>query len=267
MTPIKGTEHYVSRPDGRVYYYKAGSGEPLIFLHGTGSSGWSWRNLIDKFAEHFTCYNIDAPGFDHSDIPPRKYSVDDYTKAILDLMDSAGIKEVNMVAAHTGAMVAVNMAATYPERVQKLVLDGLPFWNTERGEAYFASKIEPRFTDMTSYDIPVDPILSWEEAVKSNPNLNRELFEKREEIKRKSRHWSRLSLETFTSFDIEAIAPRVKVATLIINGDGDRNFDEEGAKKAIKGSIHRVIPNSPGQSHEYQPEEFAKLALPFLLDS
>lgn len=267
VTPTKGTEHYVSRSDGRVYYYKTGRGEPLVFLHGTGSSGWSWKNVTDKFSEHFTCYIIDSPGFDHSDIPPRKYSPDDYTMAIFDVIDSVGIKKTNMVAAHTGAMVAVNMAVTYPERVNKLVLDGLPYWNVERGQAFFETRIKPRFKDVTSYDIPVDPLLTWEEAVKSNPNMNRELFEKREDIKRKSRHWSRLSLEAFTSFDIEAVAPRVKAATLIINGDGDRNFDEEGAKKGIKGSIHRVISQSPGQSHEYQPEEFVKIALPFLLDS
>lgn len=62
------TGHYVSRKDGRVYYDKRGSGKPLIFLHAVGLSGWSWRRVIDSFAEHFTCYNIDLPGYDHSDV-------------------------------------------------------------------------------------------------------------------------------------------------------------------------------------------------------
>ena len=92
-TTMTRTEHNVSREDGNIYYYKVGQGEPLIMLHNVGRSGWIWRNVIGHLAPHFTCYNIDMPGFDHSDVPPQKYSVGDYTKAVLDVMDSAGIEQ------------------------------------------------------------------------------------------------------------------------------------------------------------------------------
>ena len=83
------TEHYVSRKDGRVYYVQVGQGEPLLLLHPVGRSGWSWRRIIDRFAEHFTCYNVDLPGYDHSDIPPRQYSVEDYVQAIMDYVQES----------------------------------------------------------------------------------------------------------------------------------------------------------------------------------
>lgn len=265
-TPMKGTEHYVSRPDGKVYYFRTGHGEPLVFLHAAGLSGWSFRNVIDKFAEHFTCYNIDLPGFDHSDIPPRKYSIEEFTKAILDVMDSAGIKETYIVGAHSGAMVAVDMAANYPERVKKLVLDGLGYWSTERGQAYFESGIKPRLTDVTSYDIPVVPFNTFEEAIKSIPGVDRERWKKSEEIKRKSRYWLSLTYDVITSYNTEATGPKVKAPTMILYGDEDRvRFAAERAREGIKGSILKIISDSPGQAHVNQPEEFVTLALSFLL--
>ena len=103
-SPDGSTDHYVSREDGSVYYAKLGQGEPLVFLHSVGLSGWSWRKVIGAFAQHFTCYNVDLPGFDHSDIPPRQYSVEDYTQAILDVLDSVGIARTSIVGNHTGAI-------------------------------------------------------------------------------------------------------------------------------------------------------------------
>ena len=46
------TDHYVSRPEGRVYYAKSGNGEPLLLLHPVGISGWSWRKVINDFSQN-----------------------------------------------------------------------------------------------------------------------------------------------------------------------------------------------------------------------
>ena len=61
-TATTRTEHYVSRPDGRVYYYKVGQGEPLVLLHNVELSSFIWEKVINTLAEHFTCYAIDMPG-------------------------------------------------------------------------------------------------------------------------------------------------------------------------------------------------------------
>ena len=80
-------------------------------LHGTmyavGLSGWSWEKVIDQFARQFTYYNIDMPGHERSDIPARKYSMDDYTDAIVDVMDAIGLERTHIVADNTGTMIAL----------------------------------------------------------------------------------------------------------------------------------------------------------------
>jgi len=265
MESLKGTDNYVSRKDGKVYYYKVGEGEPLIMLHNVGRSGWIWRNVIGYLASEFTCYNIDMPGFDHSDIPPEKYSMRDYVKAILDVMDDIGLEKTNILGDHTGALLGLEMAAYYPDRVMKLATDGLPFWNKERGQVLWEKHFLPQFTDTTSYDIPVAPLFSWEEEVAKNPNLDKEAFEKDEEIKRKSRHWIRLSYESLSGFDSEEVGPKVKVPTLLVYGEGDPLLrGAQRAHEAIKDSTLKIIHGAPGEAHEHDPEGFARNVINFL---
>ncbi len=260
------TGHYVSRKDGRVYYDKRGSGKPLIFLHAVGLSGWSWRRVIDSFAEHFTCYNIDLPGYDHSDVPARQYIIEDFTDAIVDVMDSAGIAQTKIVGDHSGAMVAVDLARRYPQRVERMALDGMPYWSKEGGRAFFEKNFRPQHTDTTSYDIPVSPMWTYEEALVHYPSWDKELWTKREEIKSKSRLWIRLSQDANTGYDMQEAGPKVKTPTLLMYGAGDlRRFDGERAHEGIQGSTLKIFSESPGGVHDIMPEEFTRTAIQFLL--
>ena len=274
-TGLTRTEHYVPREDGKVYYQKVGRGEPLIFLHNMAGSGWAFRKVIDQLAAHFTCYNIDLPGYDHSDIPSRQYSIDDFTQAIVDVLDSLGIGRTDVLAAHTGATIAVALASQHPHRVRRMVLDGLPYWTKEVGQLLWEKVWLPQFTDKTSYDIPVSPLTTWEEAVKQNPDRNREVWEQMEEIQRRSRRWTALVAESMCNYDVEAASPKVTASTLLIYGEkDDLRRGEEKAKAAIKGSIHKVVVakssgavvHSDSPAHVDNPEELTKLALDFLLE-
>lgn len=259
------TGHYVSRKDGKVYYDKRGEGEPLIFMHAVGMSGWSWRNVINKFAEDFTCYNIDLPGYDHSDVPPRQYTIEDFTDAIIDIMANAEINEASIIGDHSGAMIAVDLAGKYPQKVKRMVLDGMPYWDKKEGIEFFEKNFKPQHTDTTSYDIPVPPMWTYEEALIHYPGWNRETWTKREEIKRKSRLWIRLCQNANTGYDMQVAGPKVKVPTLLMYGSGDmKRFDGEKAHKGIKGSILKVFNESPGGVHDFTPDEFTKTALAFL---
>ncbi len=238
----------------------------MILLHPVGLSGWCWRKVIDKFANNFTCYNIDMPGFDHSDVPSRRYSIEDFSKAIVDVLDSAGIAQADILGDHTGSMVAVDMAGSYPQRVKKMVLDGLPYWDSERGLAYFESHFKPFFTDVTSFDIPVPPSMTWEEVSEQFPSIDRETWAKREEIKSKSPLWLRFCQEANTNYDVEIAGSRVKTPTLLFYSEGElARFGGERANEGIKGSIIKVFPGGGfGGAHENHPEEFSRVALEFL---
>ncbi|MBI2165492.1 MAG: alpha/beta hydrolase [Chloroflexi bacterium] len=262
---VKGSWDYVWRPDGVVYYEKLGKGEPLIFLHHIELGGWIWKRVIDKFAEHFTCYNISHPGVDHSDTPPRKYSMDDYAKAFIDVMDKLGIGQANIIGSHGGCVMAVAMAVNYPRRVKKLVFDGLPYWDERRGRIVFEQHWMPTYTDTTWCDIPVPALRSWEEASKTNPTLDREYFELSQAGLRKTRRWYRLSAEALTSYDVEAAGPKIRAPVLMVHGETDLlRRGEQRALEGIKGAVLKVVAGCSAPFWE-KPEEATKLALEFLL--
>lgn len=262
------TEHYVSRADGRVYYYKVGRGEPLLLLHGIGYRARDWEPVIGELAQRFTCYAVDLPGFDHSDIPPTKYSVEDFVRAIVDVLDSAGIAQTSIIGSHTGSIVALTLAAAYPYRVKRLVHDGLPYWDEEEGRKFFEAIIRPQLTDTVSYDIPVAPLMTWEEAVERRPDITRVGWQRNEEIKLKSRRWMHVSYEAVTSFNITEVGPRVKSPTLLGYGENEIiGFGAEPANKGVEGSILTVVKGCPGVVYDFMPDQFLKLTLPFLAGS
>lgn len=267
---LTGSEHYVYRRDGRIYVHASGRGEKsIVFLHAVGRSGWYWRNVVDRFRENFTCYNIDLPGYDHSDIPPRDYSIDgDYPRAILDVMDSMGLKKVHIVAERTGALIAAILATQCPERVDRLILSGMPFWDKEHGEIVWQKFFMPMFTDAKSYHIPVAPLVSWEEAKEHMPGLEFENWKKAEEIKERSRVWSRLGQREHTSFDITSIGDKITQPTLLMYGERDPlRRGEKKAHESIGGSILKVIPEISGSLHDRKPDDFFNIAFEFLENS
>ena len=274
--PLMGTEHYIYRRDGNIRVYRVGGGEPVLFIHGSRNSGWTWRGVIGELSRHFACYVVDLPGFDRSDIPPRKYSMDDFAEAMVEVMDAAGLEQTHIIGEHTGAVVGVLLAAKYPERVKKLVLDGLLFWNSDQGKVIWEKFFLPDFTDTTAYHLPVVSLVSWEEAkatgqgnvagrsIEEARESDREVWEKQEEIHRRSRLWERYSYESITQCDIVAAGARVKAPTLLLCGDRDvARHSAEKARAGIKGSVLTWVKDCPGYVHAQQPDQLVKEALAF----
>jgi pimeloyl-ACP methyl ester carboxylesterase len=280
MTELTGTEHSIYRKDGKVYLYKVGAGEPVLFIHGVRSSGWTWRKSLGALSRQFSCYVVDMPGYDRSDIPLRQYSMEDFADAMLDVLDAAGLERVHIVGEHTGAILAVLLAGEHPDRVNKLVLDGLPYWSLEQGKMIWEKFFQPLYTDVTSYHLPVFPLLTWEEAKATGPGIrltvagrliqeateeHREIWEKQEQIHRRSRLWERYTHESTTKCDIRTAGSRVSKPTLLLYGDRDSvRPSAEKASASISGSIFKEIPDCPGYVHAQQPDHFVQESSDFL---
>jgi 4,5:9,10-diseco-3-hydroxy-5,9,17-trioxoandrosta-1(10),2-diene-4-oate hydrolase len=109
-----------------LHYYEAGTGEPVVLLHGggPGASGWSnfGRNL-PVFAERYRTLVVDQPGYGQSEKPPvtsqyYTFSAD----ALLKLLDEVGVERAHFVGNSLGGGTAVRFALRYPDRAGRLVL-------------------------------------------------------------------------------------------------------------------------------------------------
>ena len=138
MNPSQATvirRAYAATSRGQVHYAYAGEGEALILLH--HSAGWfaSWNWMMPELARHGRCLAVDTPGFGMSDPPPEASpTVADYARCFVALMDALEIERANLYGHHTGASIAVEVAAAYPDRVAKLMLNGIPHFDVTREE-------------------------------------------------------------------------------------------------------------------------------------
>ncbi|MEH1917225.1 alpha/beta fold hydrolase [Nostoc sp.] len=137
--PIKRA--FLDTEDGQILYRIGGEGEPLFLLHQNFRSGDEFRELIPIFAQKRLVIAMDFLGLGDSDKPPRMYSIEDYAKTVLLLLDELGIKTTSILGNHTGACVAAEVAAAYPERVAKIILCNIDNFS-EDGKAALSKKFE-----------------------------------------------------------------------------------------------------------------------------
>lgn len=104
-----------------IQLFRAGSGEPLLFLHPSGGAG-QWRPYHGLLTEHFDVIAPDSPGFGHSDAIEWVEGIDDLVFFTLDLLDRLGLESPNVVGASFGGWLAAELAVHAPHRVGRLVL-------------------------------------------------------------------------------------------------------------------------------------------------
>lgn len=114
---------YVRLHGTDIRYIDAGTGTPVIFLHGLGASIYAWRyNLAPVESAGFRIIAFDNRGFGFSDKPESGYSVAAYVDLLVALMDSLGLPDAVLVGHSMGGAIAAELAIAHPKRVRGLVL-------------------------------------------------------------------------------------------------------------------------------------------------
>lgn len=116
-------EAFVDVVGARVYYLHAGSGRPMLLIHGLLGSSANWRNNIIALAQHASVYAIDMVNMGRSQ---RVEGLDTGLRAtanrIVAVMDALALTEADIVAHSYGGAVALMLAALHPRRVRRLIL-------------------------------------------------------------------------------------------------------------------------------------------------
>jgi len=107
----------------KLHYFSGGNGSPLVLVHGLGSSAAVefFYNLEPLAAQH-RVIAIDLPGFGQSDKPALEYTLDLFVKAVSELMASEGVGRAAVMGVSMGGRVALGLALTDPEQVERLIL-------------------------------------------------------------------------------------------------------------------------------------------------
>ncbi len=106
----------------RISYIHAGSGPPVILIHGLGGSTLVWQRNIEALAQRYSVYAIDMPGHGYSDNPALGYGLEAARKYIAGFMDAMNIQKASFVGNSAGGLAAISFTINHPERVDKLVI-------------------------------------------------------------------------------------------------------------------------------------------------
>jgi pimeloyl-ACP methyl ester carboxylesterase len=138
--------------EGLVHYRYAGAPgnrtrTPLYLAHAGPGSSRSFEPLLPPLSRQRYAFAPDMLGNGDS-APPASDTVEMpyYVDCAVRIMDSLGIGKVDFYGAHTGAQIGVQLAVTHPQRVRRLVLDGIPLFTEEfrqRLLANYAPKVAP----------------------------------------------------------------------------------------------------------------------------
>lgn len=121
---------------GQVHCVVAGEGDavPLLLLHQTPRSVDEYAEVLPLLARQRRVIAIDTPGYGCSDRVPGQPSIADYAGAAIDVLDALGTERATVVGHHTGAVIAVELAAASASRVERVVLSG-PVYTDAAGRA------------------------------------------------------------------------------------------------------------------------------------
>ena len=107
----------------RIHYQRAGSGRPLVLIHGLVGSAKNWRRNIGDLAHDATVYAIDLVNMGESDrVPGLDASLEATADIVAHWMQAVGLDEADIAAVSHGGAVAMMLAARHPQRVGKLIL-------------------------------------------------------------------------------------------------------------------------------------------------
>ncbi len=241
---------------------KRGQGEPLLYLHGAFAYG-GWPGFLESLAESYTVYAPLHPGFGEGDGLSHLDDVLDLALYSYDLMDALGLETANVVGHFFGAMIAAEMAAICPHRVDKLVLAApAGLWlEADSGVDFFATPInELRSILFADGDSAV--------AKQTMPDAAND-DERGEQSLARVRSLSAVGkfLWPLPDRGLKKRLGRIKAPTLVVVGDGDKIIPPaygDAFVERIPGARLEVFTNSGHLLYIERGDDFASLVSGFL---
>jgi pimeloyl-ACP methyl ester carboxylesterase len=128
---------FIQTSAGALHVASMGQGRPILLLHQTPRSWDEYRDVLPLLGQAYRAIAIDTVGFgDSCTLPLPAHSIERWAQLVLEVMDQLQLGQAAVVGHHTGAVIAMELAAAAPERVAALVLSSCPFNDQARRSAH-----------------------------------------------------------------------------------------------------------------------------------
>jgi pimeloyl-ACP methyl ester carboxylesterase len=250
----------------RIAYERAGTGPPLVLLHGyVGDGPTTWRGQLEALSDEFTVIAWDAPGAGASTDPPESFGISGYAEALAGFITRLGLRSPHVAGLSFGGILALALSGRHPGIPRTLILaSATAGWSgslpadmaTQRlQQAMALSELSPvefvgtLLPTMFSEGTPPELVDAFAASMSAfHPTGFRAM--------------ARASAES-----VRDVLPRVHVPTLLVYGDQDVRAPlpvAEDLQAAIAGSSLVVLPGAGHVCNIEAPEAFDRAVRTFL---
>lgn len=257
---------YVDTPEGQICCRIEGGGEPVLLLHKASLSSEEFADVLPLLGKKYWAIAMDVLGCGNSDQPPFKPQVEDYVRNIIHFLDALEIAKTNIVGRLFGASLAIEMAVSHPERVNKLVLcDCLHVPPEELQKARDDFKNEGVvFQEDGSHLVGV-----WK-GRGGRPGANLEMVQRASVEYLKSGLGTRAgdSHRAKFDYDVSTRLPKIKSPVLLLYSEKSHFYPRsEATRKLIPICSVKLIEKTPSFPTWENPKEYAQAITEFLQHS
>lgn len=231
----------------RLYYSKIGHGSPVVLLHGGLGNADYWGHQVKALAARHTVISVDSRGHGRSTRDARPYGYDLMADDVIALLDQLNIPRADFVGWSDGAILGLDLAMRYPQRVGKV----------------FAYAANTR-TDGVKEGVENNPTFAAyiERAGQEYAKLSPTPGEYQAFVEQISHMWA--SQPNWSDADLS----RIKAPVLIVDGDRDEAIKREHTEymaATIPGAGLLILPNTSHFAFLQDPG-FFNAALEHFLD-
>ena len=223
----------------RIAYERAGSGPPLVLLHGgVGDGPATWRDQLEGLSDEFTVIAWDAPGAGESDDPPPSFRLPEYADCLAGFIGALSLGRPHVAGLSFGAGLALQLWDRHPAIPRTLVLAG----------AYtgWAGSLPP---DQVEHRLRLALELTEKPPQELVAELLPTMFSDsapQEAVERFGRSMAashpagvRAMARSFAGADLRPVLPRIDVPALLVYGDEDVR-----SPLSVARAIHDAIPDA-----------------------
>jgi pimeloyl-ACP methyl ester carboxylesterase len=257
---------FVDTQGGQIHYAEAGRGKPVLLLHQTPRSWDEYRDVLPILGKKYRAIAMDTVGFGDSYRLRDEPSIERYARGVIDFLNALSIERVSLVGHHTGGVIGVEVAASYPDRVEKLILSSTPYVDAEDRER---RKTRPPIDDVQPKEDGTHLAELWQRRAPFYPKNRPDLLTRF--VLDALKIWGRVEEghQAVNRYKMEEKTPLIKAPTLVLAGTEDPfSFPRmTPLSEHISGSIPVEIRGGMVPMVDQMPETFARIVLNFLDES
>jgi len=248
-----------------IVVHRKGRGPALVLLHCLGVDHRLWNIAAAGLERDFTLVAYDFPGHGDTPVSAHGYGIEDLSAQLAAILAREGIVRVHLGGISLGGLVAQHFAATYPDKVERLLLmDTTPRYTDEMRAMWGVRAKQAREQGVVSLLDSLLPIWFTDDFIAADPPAVRYV---RDCFARDSGEGYALACEVLAAADLRPLAPSIAAPTLVICGQQEIPPFLDAARwleANIRGARLQFLSPARHASVLQQPEAFVRAASTFL---